>query len=96
MPTEYDQFVCPLCGQHSPVDRVMTDEPFELKQFRKTLGGKRKFTEEQRLERKRKEIYRGSGPGLLDYREVKLSVKLKGLVAKRIEQLHELFKREEI
>jgi hypothetical protein len=91
MPLEYDQFRCPLCGQHAPVDRVMTDEPFKLEQFRKTLGGKRKQTEEQMLDRTRKEVYRGSGAGRIDYRPVKLSSKLRNLVAERVRKINNLF-----
>ena len=91
MPAKYDQFKCPTCGQHAPVDRLMTDEPFALEQWRKTLGGKRKLTEAQRMERKRKEVYRGSGPGMLDYHQVTLSAKLRSLMAKRVQQLHDIF-----
>lgn len=91
MPLQYDQFRCPICGQHAPVDRLMTEEPFELEQWRKTLGGKRKQTEAERLERGRKEVYRGSGAGYLDYRQVKLSGKLRDMLAKRIKLLSEIF-----
>jgi hypothetical protein len=92
MPGQYDQFRCPLCGQHAPVDRVMTDEPFELQQFRLKFGGKRKLTEEQKLDRRRKEVYRGSAPGYVDYQPVRLSAKLRSLVTKRIQQLNDMYR----
>ena len=67
MAEEILQFRCPMCGQHAPIERITEEGPFEFEVFVKTLGGKRKLTEEDRKARRGQHFRRGSGPGRLDY-----------------------------
>ena len=94
MPGKSEHFRCPLCGQHAPIERLEADEPFELAQFEKTLGGKAKLSPEDREERialgSHKETFRGSAPGLLEYKEARLSARVKSLALKRIKQLQNI------
>lgn len=84
MPQESEHFVCAVCGMHAPVERLTEEGPFELKAYRKTLGGKKKLTHEERLERMRKESYRGAAPGTLEYVEIPVTDELREAMKKRL------------
>lgn len=87
MPEESEHFRCVLCGQHAPVERLK-EGPYSLEMFLKTLGGKRKLTEEEREARKGLGPFgRGSAPGRLDYEEIPVTDEVRAQVDERISQL---------
>lgn len=90
MPQESEHFVCPCCGMHAPIERLTEEGPFVLAMFRKTLGGKLKLTEEQRIELIdgiHKESFRGSAPGKLEYEEIPVTDEIREAFRRRLEEL---------
>ena len=67
MPKETLHISCPFCGMHAPVERITKEGPFALGLFKKTIGGKRKLTPEEREARKGHFFLRGSAPPILIY-----------------------------
>jgi hypothetical protein len=57
--------------------------------FEKSLGGKRKLTEQERKLRRGKGSTIGSAPGLLDYQPVRILKSDRDALAKRIQELVE-------
>ena len=87
-PGEIIQFRCPCCGQHAPISTRLTDGgPFEFAVFRKTLGGKRAFTDEERIARRGRRYGLGSAPGKIDYEPVRMMKKYRDAIANRLAQL---------
>jgi hypothetical protein len=81
------QFRCPTCGMHAPMDRLTSEGPFEFEVFRKTLGGKRKLTEEEHNARRGRRHGKGSAPGLIDYEPIRMTKKYRDAIARRIQEL---------
>jgi len=89
MSQEIEAFLCPCCGMHAPLDRLYTEEPFELLQFRKTLGGKKKLTEAEREARKGEPFRRGSAHGTLNYEKAELTDEVREQFRIRIGEIAE-------
>ena len=87
MPKESDHFQCPVCGQHGPIERLTEKGPFPLEFWHKTLGGKRKFTEEEREARKGLPFFWGSAPGTLDYEQREVTGELIEAVKRRLAEV---------
>lgn len=89
MPQEVDQFVCPCCGMHAPVERLTAEGPFEFKMFHKTAGGKLKLTEEDRRARRGMRFPPGSAHGKLQYEETRILTRVRNALVRRIRVLAE-------
>ena len=87
MPIEVEQFSCPVCGMHAPIERLYTEEPFEFKMFKKTLGGKRKLSDVERELRKGSGFRRGSAHGSLEYEEIEISAEVRNQLAVRLDEV---------
>ncbi len=86
MPAEIQQFRCPVCGQHAPLDRLDSPEPFIFGLFRKIVGGKRKLTEAEREARRGMSFSQGSAPGLLSYEGIPMQSEAKELLITRLQE----------
>lgn len=86
MPAEVVQFRCPVCGQHAPLDRLDTGQPFVFQLFKKLLGGKVKLTDEQREARRGMGFARGSAPGALSYLDIPMADEARDLLIARLEE----------
>jgi len=92
MDNEQRRFHCPLCGMVANVEQLDTPQPYELDEAIQQFGGKEKLTEEMRIARRRKEGYRGSGPGRMSYTKWKKATRdLRDLVTRRISQLKDIY-----
>jgi len=89
MAAEVLQFVCPCCGQHAPIERITEEGPFEFQIFKKTLGGKRRLTEDERKARWGHHPTKGKAPGFLDYSPAPIEKQHRDAIAKRITELLE-------
>jgi hypothetical protein len=87
MAGEVLQFRCPCCGQHAPIERITEEGPFEFEVFVKTLGGKRKLSEDERKARRGQRFPRGSGPGRLDYEPTRTLKSHRDALNKRLQEL---------
>ena len=81
------QFRCPCCGQHAPMVRITNEGPFEFEVFQKTLGGKRKLTDEERKNRRGQRRGKGSAPGVIGYESIPTQPKYKDAIAKRKQEM---------
>ncbi len=86
MPQETEQFSCPTCGMHAPMDRLYEESPFPFRLFRKILGGKRKLTDEEKELRKGGGFQRGSAPGTLSYDEIEMTDEARNQLRARLEE----------
>ena len=87
MPVEVEQFSCPVCGMHAPTERLYTEEPFEFKMFKKTLGGKIKLSDADRERRRGSAFRRGSAHGSLEYEEIEISAEVRNQLAVRLDEV---------
>lgn len=86
MPAEVEQFRCPVCGQHAPLARLDTAEPFIFRLFKKMLGGKLKMSEEEREARKGMGFSRGSARGALTYEDIPMQDDARNKLIARLEE----------
>ncbi len=63
-------FLCPVCGQHAPIERITEEGPFEFSLFEKILGGKTALTDEEKERQISRGYRRFRVPGGLEYHEV--------------------------
>ncbi|MHB8084312.1 MAG: hypothetical protein ACYDHZ_00600 [Dehalococcoidia bacterium] len=88
---QQERFRCPMCGMVADLERIEQADPYELERFLQHYGGKVKATADQRQAQRGKEIYRGSGSGSMRYETLPVTSKIRNLVARRVEQLSNLF-----
>jgi len=85
-------FRCPCCGQIAPADRLGSDGTYPLEVYIHRWGGKRPFTDDERLNRRDKPFKRGSAPGQMSYEKVGVSPEIVEAIRKRatnlLQQLH--------
>ena len=89
MSQETEHFVCPCCGMHAPLERIYTEEPFELQVWVKTLGGKISLTDAEKEARKGEAFRRGSAHGGLDYKRTEVTDEVRNQVKARLEEAFE-------
>jgi len=82
-------FRCPCCGMRAPITRLTEEGPFPLEKWLQTYGGKRAFTDEERMTMKWTKFRRGGAPGNIEYIPQEVTEELRELVRKRLEELSE-------